>query len=213
MIAQYIDKMNGDVYKNNAILSEAIVPSNYADYKANEFAISMMAHVVSSLDPGTYEFKMELSIIVSTPRPASDGSAAIEYDNEEKVIAEGSVKVQVDAAARDAYCKQYGRPKYDKGALTYDNKLEAQVKDLIYKNTRRKPVYIFANDQFIYNRGKLDRILSRQIVTYYVYTNQSGRCEVVPLYIKQNYDGVNYDAPVEIVYNQSFFPYGVCQNY
>lgn len=212
-IVTHVERLDDHTFRNNKVLSNPIVPTNRMDFKDNEFPISLLAHVVSNLNPGNYTFKVDYNIVTSVGRNATDGSASIEYDNTDRLVASGEVNLMIEAQSRDAFCKNYGRPKYSKGVLDFDAALEQQVKQLIERNTKHKPIYIFANDNFEYKRGALDRILARQVLCYYVFTNASGRCEISPFFIKQEFDGQHYAFPVQLIYNDVFFRYGVCQNY
>ncbi len=214
LIVSYGDQIEEDPFRQQHIFSDVLVPASHADFEEHEMRVGLLAHVFSSLQPGTYKLKVEYALVKSTELPNTDGSAAKYYDNQEFTIASGEVDVKIDAASLLKYCTRYGRPKFDKGVLEGQANLEKQIETLIKRDSKRTPVYIYANDNWTLNRGALDRVISREVRVYYVFTNDKGRCEVADCVILQGYDGSTYQAPKFTLSKYApAYKYVCCQNY
>ncbi len=214
LIAMYTDEVDSDEFKQKAVFSDVLVPSNQDDFYNNEMRIGVLAHVFSSLKPGTYKFRAEYVQTKSTPKPSTTGSAATEFDNEDIVVASGEVNIQIDANTLNAYCKKYGRPKFSKGVIEGQPKLEQQITRVLKDIRNHTPIYMYASDNWKIIRGQFDRILAREARIYYVRTNETGRCELADFVVRQDYEGNGYGAPK---FGVNTFPpafkFVVCQNY
>lgn len=214
LIATYTDEVDSDEFRHKAVFSDVLVPSGQGDFERNEMRIGVLAHVFSSLSPGTHKFRAEYVVGKNTPKPSSNGSAAIEYDNEDIVVASGEVDLQIEANALHAYCTKYGRPKFSKGVIEGQAKLEQQLTQLVKNDRKRQPIYMYASDSWKIIRGSLDRIIGREARIYYVFTNESGRCELADFVVHQAYEGNGYGAPTFGVSTFApAFKFVVCQNY
>lgn len=214
LIATYTDEVDSDEFRHKAVFSDVLVPSDQSDFEYNEMRIGVLAHVFSSLSPGTHKFRAEYVVGKNTPKPSSNGSAAIEYDNEDIVVASGEVDLQIDATIRNAYCTKYGRPKFSKGVIEGQATLEQQLTQLVKNDRKRDPIYMYASDSWKIIRGAYDRIIGREARIYYVFTNESGRCELADFVVHQAYEGNGYGAPTFGVSTFApAFKFVVCQNY
>lgn len=214
LIATYTDEIDSDEFRHKAVFSDVLVPSDQSDFEYNEMRIGVLAHVFSSLSPGTHKFRAEYVVGKNTPKPSSNGSAAIEYDNEDIVVASGEVDLQIDATTRNAYCTKYGRPKFSKGVIEGQATLEQQLTQLVKNDRKRDPIYMYASDSWKIIRGAFDRIIGREARIYYVFTNESGRCELADFVVHQAYEGNGYGAPTFGVSTFApAFKFVVCQNY
>lgn len=214
LIAEYTDEIDEIQFKQNAIFSDVLVPANYDDFKQNEMRVGVLAYVFSSLNPGTHKFKVEYVMTKSTPKTNNTGSAAIEYDNQDYVVASGEVDIKVDANSVNSYAKQYGRPKFSKGVIEGDKKLEEKLRAMVKSDANRTPIYMYASDSWTIKRGDFDRIIGREARVYYVFKNSTGRCELADFFVYQSYEGNGYGNPVFSRRKDGLpFKFVVCQNY
>jgi len=214
LIASYTDNMDQETFRQKAVFADVLVPANKTDFHENEFRVGVLAHVFSTLTDGKHRLKVEYILTVAKELPNTTGSAAREFENQEILMAAGEVDVHVNRQDRDAYCKAYGRPKFDKGVLQGQAQLEQRIAQLIRSDTKRDPIYIYAADNWTIVRGALDRVIARESRVFYVFKNQNGRAELADCKIKQEFDGQNYQNPAFGFYNYSpAFRYVCLQNY
>jgi hypothetical protein len=213
-IATYAAQVPTEEFKSQTIYSDVFVPASQASFKEQEFQIGVIAHVVSSLEPGTHRLKVEYVLNVNKEMPNTTGSAGKTYENTEEVIASGEVDVSITTNDRDAYCRAYGRPKYGKGVLQGEAQLEKRIKEMVNADSKVAPLYMYADDNWTLLRGALDRVTGRQVRIYYVFQNQSGRAELADCVIRQDFDGRNYQgATFAFDKGGRVFKYVCLQNY
>lgn len=213
LITTYWDNIGHEAFKENKVLSDVIVPDDIYAFKQNEMRVGVLAHVFSALKAGTHKFKIEYYTAINTPLPNTTGSAATEYKNEELLLASGEVDLKIDANTLNQYCKAYGRPKFGKGVLAGQAALEADIKSLIQKKGHN-PIYIYAEDNWKLYRNDFGVVTKRELLVYYVFTNDKGRCEAINFYVIQDNDnGKYYKVRESATQTSPMFKYVVCQNY
>src|SRR5690606_11274401 len=95
-----------------------------------------------------------------------------------------------------------------------ESTLENQLVEMIKRDTKRDPIYVYASDSWTILRGSFDVITGREARLYYIFKNANGRCELADVMIYQAYEGNKYGHPRFL--NNKYAPafkYVVCQNY
>lgn len=214
LIASYNDVITQEQFSQTSAISDVLVPENENEFKANEFRMGVLSHVFSSLQPGTHRFKIEYQLNISTKKPQGNGSAAYIYENVPFTVATGEVDIAINASDLTTYCKNYGRPKFEKGIIHNEPQLEKQIAGIIKANRGKEPVYVYADDNWVLKRDALNRVLSREAQIYYIFTNDKGRCEMANFPIVQTFDGKSYYPPKEGFNKRGVgFKFASCQNY
>lgn len=214
LITSYSDEIEPNTFQTGTVYAFPIVPSNNGDFKNNEMSVGVLAHVFSSLNPGTYKLRLEYTLTQNIKKENVTDYSQGEYDHKEIIIASGEVNVQVDASSVNAYAKNYGRPKFTKGVLQGQATLENQIVEIIQREYNKTPIYVYASDSWTILRGNFDVITGREARVYYVYKADNGRCEMADIMIRQNYEGNNYGHPILRLNKYApAFKYVVCQNY
>lgn len=214
LIASYIDPITQDQFRNQPVLSDIIVPSNEYELADNKFRLGLLAHVFSALDAGAHRLRIDYQINISQPKSAGNGSAATDYENKPITVASGEVMLQISPQTLTDYCKRYGRPKFSKGVLAGQPQLEQQLTSFIKTNKGHHPIYVYADDNWTLRRGDFNRVVSRDVQVYYIFTNATGRCEMANFVATQSFDGSTYYPPKEGINKMGpGFKFATCQQY